>query len=143
MTAADDPGGPDHDALEALARRALSILGVQADAEISLTLADLDRMAELNARAFGRREPTDVLAFPIDDPRAPSPGPVVLGDVVVCPAVAERHARALGRLLDDELSTLVVHGTLHLLGWDHADALAEQAMAAEEQRILAEAAGGA
>lgn len=120
--------------LVALAARALEVLGV--DAELSLTLVQPERMAELKERAFGVRERTDVLSFPIDDPADPGPGPVVLGDVVICPAVADRQARALGRRFDDELATLLVHGILHLLGRDHADAVSERAMAAEERDVL-------
>lgn len=123
--------------LAARAARALRALGIAPDASLSITLAGPARMAELKEQAFGERAPTDVLAFPIDDPADPMPGPIVLGDVVICPAVALRQARALGRALDDELTQLLVHGILHVLGRDHDDVRAERAMAYEEHRVLA------
>jgi probable rRNA maturation factor len=60
----------------------------------------------------------------------------VLGDVVLCPAVAEAQARTLGRRIDHELAHLLVHGILHLLGREHGDPLSERAMAREERQIL-------
>jgi probable rRNA maturation factor len=119
------------------AARALDALGIASEAMLSITLAGPGRMAELKEQAFGARVPTDVLAFPIDDPADPMPGPVVLGDVVICPAVALRQARALGRTLDDEMTRLLVHGILHVLGRDHDDVRAERAMAREERAVLA------
>jgi probable rRNA maturation factor len=77
-----------------------------------------------------------VLTFPIDDPADPMPGPLVLGDVVLCPAVAAEQARASGHTLTDELALLLVHGILHALGRDHADPAAERAMFDEQARIL-------
>lgn len=157
MTDPEDPG-PDRSAapvvedeqsvpvdaasLTEAAARALDALGVPSEAALSITLVDPGRMAELKEQAFGRsangkRAPTDVLAFPIDDPADPMPGPLVLGDVVICPAVALRQARALGRALDDELTRLLVHGILHLLGRDHGDVVAERAMADEERWVRA------
>ena len=120
------------------AARVLASLGVPADAALSITLLDPDAMARLKHEALGVRVPTDVLSFPIDDPHAPSPGPTVLGDIVLCPAVAGRQARALGRSPGDELERLVIHGILHLLGADHAEPHDELAMAREERRILRE-----
>jgi len=98
--------------LRSLAARALEALAVPADAALAITLVGPDEMATLKEKALGEREPTDVLAFPMDDPADPMPGPFVVGDVVICPAVAAEQARAAGHSLNDELATLLVHGIL-------------------------------
>jgi probable rRNA maturation factor len=118
-----------------------------------LLFVDEDAIAALNERFLERAGPTDVLSFPLEeDPVSPGrfpdmggtgPGadlddepPLLLGDVVVCPAVAERNATARSVPYDDEIALLVVHGILHLLGMDHeADAEAE-AMEALERQLL-------
>ena len=91
--------------------------------ELTLTFVDRDEIAALNAEHLGHDGPTDVLSFPLDDGRRRrKPGvPVLLGDVVVCPAVAADQAADHAGTLDDELALLVVHGVLHVLGHDHAE----------------------
>lgn len=120
----------------ALARAVLEDRGLAGEVEVSLLFVDEPSIAALNERFMDRAGPTDVLAFPIDDEPVPGgrspdlggtgpgtepeePIPVLLGDVVVCPAVAARNAAANGVGDDDELALLVVHGILHLLGMDH------------------------
>jgi probable rRNA maturation factor len=93
--------------------------------ELTLTFVDRDEMAELNAEHLAKTGPTDVLSFPLDDDEAAGGSsqrgiPVLLGDVVVCPAVAAEQAATHAGTLDDELALLVVHGVLHVLGHDHA-----------------------
>jgi probable rRNA maturation factor len=144
----------DLDRWTTLARSVLADRGVKGDAEVSLLFVDEEAIAALNERFLGRAGPTDVLAFPIDDEPAPggrSPdlggtGPgsessedplVLLGDVVICPAVAARNAVDHSVGADDELALLVVHGLLHLLGMDHkVDADAER-MERLERTLLA------
>ena len=94
-----------------LARLAAAVLAAEGrdDAELSLSFVTEDEMADLHIRYLGEAGPTDVLAFPLDEDG-------LLGDVVVCPAVA---ARASGADAEGELRLLVVHGVLHLLGYDH------------------------
>ena len=113
--------------------------------ELTLTFVDRDEIAALNREHLGKDGPTDVLSFPLDaaaeapggagvpdrrfaserrDPSTADPSlgvPVLLGDVVVCPAVAAEQAPSHAGTLDDELALLVVHGVLHVLGHDHAD----------------------
>jgi len=92
--------------------------------ELTLTFVDRHEIAELNAEHLGKPGPTDVLSFPLDDDEATPPPrgvPVLLGDVVVCPAVAAEQAATHAGTLDDELALLVVHGVLHVLGHDHAE----------------------
>jgi probable rRNA maturation factor len=88
-------------------------------------------MATLNQQWMDKQGPTDVLAFPIDELRPglvdEEPEEGVLGDLVLCPSVAERQAAEAGHATDAEIELLTVHGILHLLGYDHAepDELAE------------------
>jgi probable rRNA maturation factor len=101
-------------------------------------------MAELNHRWMGKQGPTDVLAFPMDELDAdrgpgvdPSNGePALLGDIVLCPEVAERQAVAAGHATDDEMHLLTVHGVLHLLGYDHAEPDEEREMFGLQDRLL-------
>jgi probable rRNA maturation factor len=94
-----------------LARLAAAVLAAEGrgDAELSLSFVTEDEMTDLHVRYLGEAGPTDVLSFPLDEDG-------LLGDVVVCPAVA---ARANPRDPDSEVRLLVVHGVLHLLGYDH------------------------
>jgi len=105
--------------------------------ELSIALVDEDEMAHLNNQYRGIDGPTDVLSFGCDDP-CPAPGdePITLGDVVIAPAVAERQAAELGHSVERELDVLLVHGVLHLLGYDHEAADDAGAMAARESALL-------
>jgi probable rRNA maturation factor len=109
------------------AQLAASVLAAEArTGELTLTFVDADEIAALNHEHMGVTGPTDVLSFPLDadlDPAdvAAAVGPVLLGDVVVCPAVAAVAAPTHAGTLDDELALLVVHGVLHVLGHDHAE----------------------
>lgn len=116
--------------------RALEVLRVPREASLSVTLVAPEQMADLKEQALGMHAATDVLSFPMDSLDDPMPGPLVLGDIVVCPAVAARQAASLGRSMDDEMSQLLVHGVLHVLGWDHDDAAAERAMRRQERLVL-------
>jgi probable rRNA maturation factor len=92
--------------------------------EISITLVAPGRIAELNEQYLGQEGPTDVLSFPIDGPdsivveesSADAGPPRLIGEIVICPAVAARQAPSG---LDAELDLLTAHGVLHLLGYDH------------------------
>lgn len=114
---------------------------VLADHEVTgaleLCFVDTATIAELNRRHLGEDRPTDVLAFPLDALDDDPVGPVVLGSVVVCPAVAAAQARDAGRDPDDELALLVVHGVLHVLGHDHAEPDETRRMRAAEAAALA------
>ncbi|MGH9184594.1 MAG: rRNA maturation RNase YbeY [Acidimicrobiales bacterium] len=139
-----------------LAERVLGAEGIRGAAELSILFIDETAMGELNLRFMGHDGPTDVLAFPIDDDlvqpgRWPDNGsnrpidpnrdepvdvPLMLGDVVVCPAVAARNAPTHAGNYEDELALLVVHGILHVLGMDHADPAEEATMQAKERLLL-------
>lgn len=103
--------------------------------ELTLTFVDPDEMAALNSEHMGHEGPTDVLSFPMDD--EPLPGvPTLLGDVVICPAVAIAQAPEHAGSVDDELALLVVHGVLHVLGHDHAEPDETAAMRNRELVLL-------
>ena len=108
--------------------------------ELGLTFVDESAMAVLNADHMGENRPTDVLAFPLDaagDEVGGAPGELrLLGDVVVCPTVARRHAQERAIEPDDELALLVVHGVLHVIGHDHAEPDEEALMKERERHHL-------
>lgn len=141
---------------QALAESVLAELGVTGEAELSILFVDESTIAELNGRFLGGEGPTDVLSFPIDgehDPggRSPDGGtaapdrdlprpddlPLLLGDVVIAPAVASRNAPGHAGSYSDELALLIVHGILHLLGHDHAEPAEREAMWKRERELLA------
>jgi probable rRNA maturation factor len=116
----------------------LSAEGVASRAEASLSLVDPDEMAALNVEHLGGEGPTDVLSFPIDGAGpVPDGEPWLVGDVVVCAEVAAAQAADHAGRFADELALLVVHGGLHLCGWDHADGAQQAAMWARERELLA------
>ena len=133
----------DADDLLALARHVVDQQRIPADMELSILLVDADTIAGMNAQHLGKSGPTDVLAFPIDEPgESPPDTPAILGDVVLCPAVAYVQADRLSRTPQEELRLLTVHGILHLTGMDHADPAAERAMFGLTDRLLASYGGG-
>ena len=105
--------------------------------ELSIALVDEDEIATLNEQYRGIAGPTDVLSFGCDEP-CPTPGdePITLGDVIIAPAVAERQATELGHSVEHELDVLLVHGVLHLLGYDHVDDDDAAVMDARQAAIL-------
>jgi probable rRNA maturation factor len=137
-----------------LAQLVLTAERAPTDAELSVIFVDERAISDLNERFLEVSGPTDVLAFPLDDdvtpggrqpdeggrgpgaPPEPSDLPTVLGDVVVCPAVARRQAPDHGRTLEDELALLVVHGVLHLLDYDHAEPEQAERMRRRERELL-------
>jgi probable rRNA maturation factor len=137
-----------------LARFVLGEERVPEEAELSVIFVDEQAITDLNERFLGGSGATDVLAFPMDDdvvlggrqpdqggrgpgsPAEPGDPPVVLGDVVVCPRVAQQQAGEHGHGLDDEVALLVVHGVLHLLNYDHAEEQESAAMKSRERELL-------
>ncbi|WP_433478076.1 rRNA maturation RNase YbeY [Spirillospora sp. CA-142024] len=128
----NESGAPvDEKALAGLSRHVLDGMRVHPLAELSVLLVDEAAMTELHEKWMDEPGPTDVLSFPMDELRpghmsggADEEGetdPALLGDVVLCPAVAERQAREAGHSTEAELELLCAHGILHLLGYDHAE----------------------
>ena len=106
---------PVPDAVVRRAARAV-LAGERRAARLSITFLGRDAMRRLNREYKGEDRPTDVISFGLT-----TPGMGLVGDVYVCPWVAEREARARGVPAREEIVRLVVHGTLHVLGWDHPD----------------------
>lgn len=128
---------------EQLCRRAVAAVLAQevpsGHAEVSVLLTDDTRIAVLNRTYRDKDGPTNVLSFPAGSDQAPpGPGqPRLLGDVVVAIETTRREARAEGKTIADHLGHLVVHGTLHLLGYDHEEDAEADRMEARETAILA------
>lgn len=130
----DDSTPVDLDALSGLLSRVLADEGAPQGAQASLTLVDPDEIAELKAEHLdGDGAPTDVLSFPID---GVEPDAELVGDIVLCPGVAAQQAPDHAGTLDDELALLVVHGGLHLAGWDHAEPDERDRMWDRERALL-------
>ena len=129
--------------------------GVHGACELSVFFVDEATMADLNSEHMGKVGPTDVLAFPldaVDSAEPPGPGaltrgparpqpdnddvPTLLGDVIICPLVAERQAFSHAGTMDDEVALLLVHGILHVLGFDHHDEETTTVMREHELAIL-------
>src|SRR4051794_439311 len=132
----------DELALVSVSRFALGELGINALAELSVLLMDVEAMTDLHVKWMDEPGPTDVMSFPMDEldtarrPDEAGPGPALLGDVVLCPAVAADQAKLAGHGLDDELHLLTVHGVLHLLGYDHAEPAEEREMFRLQNELL-------
>lgn len=132
----------DVDVLGRQAAFVLERLRIHPQAELSVVLVGEEPMTDLHVRWMNEPGPTDVLSFPMDELRSPrddeEPEPGVLGDVVLCPQVAQRQADAAGHSLDDELALLLTHGILHLIGYDHAEPEEHAEMFGLQARLLAE-----
>jgi probable rRNA maturation factor len=118
------------------ARRLLSALDCEG-AELSIAFVDDKKMAELNAQWRDVDAPTDVLAFPMDEPDSEVPHAPILGDVVISAERAAEQAAQEGHPLEREIDVLLIHGVLHLLGFDHeGSAEGAQSMALKEAELL-------
>jgi len=155
----DEQGDVPVDSLrwQQLAMRVLAAEGVKGQAEMALLFVSREAITEMNRVHMGVDDATDVLAFPIDmvdnsraaGPTARSATPVVarveggelpllVGDVVVCPAVANEQASSHAGNFDDEIALLVTHGILHVLGYDHDDDTNAGKMRQRERVLLEE-----
>jgi probable rRNA maturation factor len=131
--------------LVALSRHVLDSMRIHPLAELSILLVDEGEMTNLHERWMDEPGPTDVLSFPMDELR---PGrldaepdddeePGMVGDVVLCPAVAAKQGLVAGHSTQDELELLCTHGILHLLGYDHAEPDEEREMFGLQRQLLA------
>jgi probable rRNA maturation factor len=115
----------DSELLQRQAAYLLDRLHLHPDVDLSIVLVDEEEMARLHVQWMDEPGPTDVMSFPMDDLQAGDPaGPRVegvLGDIVLCPTVAERQGEAAGHGAQTEMALLLTHGVLHLLGHDHAE----------------------
>jgi len=124
----------DQRLLRRRARCVLALLGCEG-AELSLSLVEDAAMQALNAEHRGKPRPTDVLSFSLVEGSHAEFRGGLIGDVVIGIETAARQARAQGRKLDDEVARLLIHGVLHLLGYDHVRLADARRMRAEERRV--------
>ncbi|MBG6180070.1 rRNA maturation RNase YbeY [Arthrobacter sp. CAN_A1] len=136
----------DEENLIRLGRFLLDGLFVHPEAELSIILVDTTAMEKLHIEWMDEPGPTDVLSFPMDELRPGTTGRLtpagVLGDVVLCPEVAQAQAVKAGHSTQEELLLLTTHGVLHLLGYDHAEPDEEAEMFGLQRRLLADFLGG-
>lgn len=137
VTSHRDPEPLAAEAFVALATFVLEREDVPEAVELSIALVESDEIAHLNEQYRGVAGPTDVLSFGCDDP-CPVEGdePITLGDVIIAPAIAESQAAELGTTVESELNLLLVHGVLHLLGYDHDTDEDAAVMQARERALL-------
>ncbi|QCX27976.1 rRNA maturation RNase YbeY [Nocardioides jishulii] len=139
-----DESGFDLDVqhLTALSRFVMDAMRVHPQAELCIKAVDEETIAELNEQWMEKEGPTDVLAFPMDELRPglvnEEPEEGVLGDLVLCPAVAQRQGETAGHGTLAELELLTVHGILHLLGYDHAEPEEHKEMFGLQDQLLAQ-----
>ncbi|MBG0718329.1 rRNA maturation RNase YbeY [Microbacterium sp. 2C] len=131
----------DETVLLRLTEHNLAELHVSPDADIAILLVDEGAMEALHVQWMDEPGPTDVLSFPMDELRPgtqeePTPAGL-LGDIVLCPQVAETQALAAKHSTLDELILLTTHGTLHLLGFDHAEPAEEREMFGLQRELIA------
>ncbi|MDQ4213152.1 rRNA maturation RNase YbeY [Microbacterium capsulatum] len=131
----------DETVLLRLTERNLAQLNVSADADVAIVLVDEGAMEALHVQWMDEPGPTDVLSFPMDELRPgtidrPTPAGL-LGDIVLCPQVAETQAATAKHSLMDELVLLTTHGLLHLLGFDHAEPEDEREMFGLQRELIA------
>ncbi len=139
----DESGtGVDVVALTRLCRFVMRRMRLHPATELTVRLVEPDTIATLNEQWMGKKGPTDVLSFPMDeltpgrdDEESPEG---YLGDIALCPQIAEQQAPAAGHSTSDEVDLLLVHGILHLLGYDHAEPDEHQEMFGLQGRLLVE-----
>ena len=142
----NESGVPDIDIanLTSLCRFVIRRMRLHPQTEMTLRLVDPDTIRVLNEQWMGKKGPTDVLSFPMDElspGREDNSEPLesgYLGDIALCPQVAEEQAPAGGHERDDEIALLTVHGILHLLGYDHAEPEEHAEMFGIQGRLLME-----
>jgi len=127
--------------IQADARALLKLLGLP-KAELSIVLSDDPFIQGLNLHWRQKDEPTDVLSFAMGEGEDAGLNPEVLGDIVISVETAARQGQALGLTVEQELRVLLVHGLLHLLGYDHVDPEDAPEMRAKEAELLAALGGG-
>ncbi|HJV33163.1 MAG TPA: rRNA maturation RNase YbeY [Patescibacteria group bacterium] len=122
--------------VKAAVAAALRGAGRKGDFEVGVVFVSDAEMTKLNARYRGKRKTTDVLSFGNDEAWPGTGERELLGDVIVSAAQAARQAKAAGKPQRQELAMLLVHGTLHLLGYDHETLKDEKVMFPLQNRIL-------
>jgi probable rRNA maturation factor len=113
---------------------AAAVGDAMAEAQLTVRIVDEAEIRELNATYRGKDKPTNVLSFPFEAP--PGVDIPLLGDIIVCAAVVAREAGEQGKPLEAHWAHMVIHGTLHLLGYDHIEEAEAEEMEGLEIRLL-------
>ncbi len=123
-----------------LIKHILAAMFVHPQTEVSVILADVPTMEKLHLEWMDEPGPTDVLSFPMDELRPGTAGHTtpagLLGDIVLCPAVAAEQGEAAGHSMEEELLLLTTHGMLHLMGYDHAEPEEKEEMFGLQRALL-------
>ena len=136
--ASADEGIPDSEFVAAWVTRAIRACREAGDCEVSVRIVDAEEMQALNRDYRSKDTPTNVLSFPAGSVAGfPGDEPEPIGDIVVCAGVVLAEAAAQGKAAPDHWAHMLVHGALHLLGYDHQSDAEAEAMEALERRILA------
>ncbi|HUW88175.1 MAG TPA: rRNA maturation RNase YbeY [Candidatus Paceibacterota bacterium] len=114
----------------------ISELDLNPECDLNVLLVDEAEMTALHIKWMGEPGPTDVLSFPMDEIEPGSEEIGILGDIVLCPTIAQAQAKDAGNDFDRELSILSVHGLLHIVGYDHATAEDEKEMFTLQESIV-------
>jgi probable rRNA maturation factor len=128
--------GPDEDDIRRWIEAVLAAEAETAEVELTVRIVDEAEMAELNARYRHKTGPTNILSFPFEAP--PGVELNLLGDLVIAAPVVQREAQEQGKTETAHWAHMIVHGTLHLLGYDHLEPAEAEDMEAREIRILHE-----
>lgn len=131
----ETPAPIDVEEVRKLAGHVMSEMRIHPQAELAVRFVDEATMSELHVQWMDLEGPTDVMSFPMDELR-PDGEEGMLGDIVICPAVAQAQATQAGHSLMDEVQLLCVHGLLHLIGYDHAEPEEKRVMFDLQRRLL-------
>ncbi len=135
--AAEEDTVPDDDFVAAWVTRALEAAREAGDCEVSVRIVDAGEIRTLNRDYRGKDQPTNVLSFPAGDVAGwPGDVPEPLGDIVICARVVQDESARQGKAIPDHWAHLLVHGALHLLGYDHQSETDAEVMEALETAIL-------
>jgi probable rRNA maturation factor len=138
VTVQNVAGDADVPAAAQLRKWARSALGSRLRGELTVRIVSVEESAALNSEYRGKKGPTNVLSFPADTPPATRDELSPCGDVVICAAVVAREAREQGKPAAAHWAHMVIHGTLHLQGYDHEHGRDATVMEARERVLLAE-----
>ena len=126
----------DLDSVHDLGVHVLAAMQVNPNVDVTIRMVDEQTMADLHVQWMDLPGPTDVMSFPMDEIAPGDDTEGILGDIVMCPAVASEQAQAAGHTMQDEIFLLTVHGLLHLMGYDHAEPAEKAEMFALQRRLL-------
>jgi probable rRNA maturation factor len=137
QNACDDDTAPDNAIIASWVNRAVDGSGTTGVSEVSVRVVSAEEIRALNKRYRSKDKPTNVLSFPAGKVSGlPADIPVVLGDIVICASVVRDEAAAQRKVIEDHWAHMLVHGTLHLLGFDHESDSEAAEMEALETTIL-------